>query len=59
MKNYHNEKMETAARAEIEELQAKRLRAVVDHVYRSNPIYRKLFDARGRQAGGYQRPGRT
>ena len=47
MKNYHNEKMETAARAEIEELQAKRLRAVVDHVYRSNPIYRKLFDARG------------
>ncbi|MDD1731492.1 MAG: phenylacetate-CoA ligase, partial [Methanosaeta sp. NSM2] len=47
MKNYHNEKMETAARAEIEELQAKRLRAAVDHVYRSNPIYRKLFDARG------------
>ena len=45
--NYHNEKMETASRAEIEELQAKRLRAVVDHVYSSNPIYRKLFDARG------------
>jgi len=45
--NYHNEKMETASRAEIEELQAKRLRAVADHVYRSNPIYRKLFDARG------------
>ena len=46
-KNYHNEKMETASRAEIEELQAKRLRAVADHVYRSNPIYRKLFDTRG------------
>ena len=46
-KNYHNEKMETASRAEIESLQAKRLRAVADHVYRSNPIYRKLFDARG------------
>jgi phenylacetate-CoA ligase len=47
MKGYHNEKMETASRKEIEELQAKRLRAVVDHVYRSNPIYRKLFDAQG------------
>jgi phenylacetate-CoA ligase len=45
--NYQNEKMETASRAEIEELQAKRLRAVADHVYRSNPIYRKLFDAQG------------
>ncbi len=33
-KNYHNEKMETASRAEIEELQAKRLRAVAYHVYR-------------------------
>ena len=46
-RNYHNEKMETASRAEIEQLQAKRLRAVVDHVYRSNPIYRKLFDDQG------------
>ncbi|MGV8174481.1 MAG: phenylacetate--CoA ligase family protein, partial [Methanothrix sp.] len=45
--NYHNEKMETASRAEIEKLQAKRLRAVVDHVYRSNRIYRRLFDAQG------------
>jgi phenylacetate-CoA ligase len=45
--NYHNESMETAPRKEIEELQKKRLRAVVDHVYRSNRIYRKLFDEHG------------
>ncbi|HPT19783.1 MAG TPA: phenylacetate--CoA ligase family protein, partial [Methanothrix sp.] len=45
--SYHNEKMETADRREIEELQSKRLRAVVSHVYNSNPIYRKLFDEKG------------
>ncbi|NPV62573.1 MAG: phenylacetate--CoA ligase [Methanotrichaceae archaeon] len=45
--NFHNELMETAPRKEIEELQKKRLRSVVDHVYRSNPIYRKLFDDHG------------
>ena len=47
MKDFHNEKMETAARAEIEELQPKGFERSVDHVYRSNPIYRKLFDTRG------------
>ncbi|HOV81361.1 MAG TPA: phenylacetate--CoA ligase [Methanothrix sp.] len=42
--NYHNEKMETAGRKEIEELQIRRLRAVADHVYSSNTIYKRLFD---------------
>jgi len=45
--NYHNEKMETASRKEIEELQAKRLKDVVRHVYQSNEVYRKLFDDHG------------
>ncbi|NYT02187.1 MAG: phenylacetate--CoA ligase [Methanosarcinales archaeon] len=45
--NYYNESMETVPRRELEELQKKRLQAVVDHVYRSNRIYRDLFDAHG------------
>jgi len=45
--NYYNQSMETAPRKELEELQKKRLRALVDYVYRSNQIYRKLFDAHG------------
>ncbi len=45
--SYHNEKMETASRREIEELQSRRLRAIANHVYLSNPVYRKLFEARG------------
>lgn len=45
--NFHNEKMETLGRKEIGELQSRRLRAAIDHVYNSNPIYRKLFDEKG------------
>ncbi len=45
--NYHNEKMETASQEDIRSLQLKRLKAVVKHVYQSNPIYRSLFDRHG------------
>src|SRR5690554_4040935 len=45
--NFHNEKMETAQLKDIRELQARRLKEVVRHVYSSNAIYRKLFDEHG------------
>ena len=45
--NFHNESMETASRESIHELQSRRLRAIVGHVYESNPIYRRLFDEKG------------
>ena len=45
--NFHNQKMETLPRKELEALQARRLRDVVRHVYQSNRIYRKLFDDHG------------
>jgi phenylacetate-CoA ligase len=39
--------METASRESIHELQSRRLRAIVGHVYESNAIYRRLFDEKG------------
>jgi phenylacetate-CoA ligase len=45
--NFHNESMETASRESIHELQSRRLRAIVGHVYESNAIYRRLFDEKG------------
>ena len=45
--NFHNEPMETASKESIHELQSRRLRAIVGHVYESNAIYRHLFDEKG------------
>ena len=45
--NFHNEPMETASKESIHELQSRRLRAIVDHVYESNAVYRHLFDEKG------------
>lgn len=45
--NFHNESIETASRESIHEMQSQRLRAIVGHVYESNPIYRRLFDEKG------------
>ena len=45
--NFQNEPMETASRESIHEMQSQRLRAIVGHVYESNPIYRHLFDEKG------------
>ncbi len=45
--NFHNELIETASRESIQEVQSRRLRAIVKHVYESNAIYRHLFDERG------------
>lgn len=42
--NFQNEKMETAPLKSIRELQTRRLKEIVKHVYSSNAIYRKLFD---------------
>jgi len=39
--------METASRERITQIQSERLRAIVGHVYESNPIYRRLFDEKG------------
>jgi phenylacetate-CoA ligase len=45
--NFHNESMETASSESIHEMQSRRLRAIVKHVYESNAVYRHLFDERG------------
>ncbi len=45
--NFHNEPMETASRESIHEMQSRRLRAIVGHVYESNAVYRRLFDEKG------------
>lgn len=45
--NFHNEPMETASKESIHELQSRRLRAIVKHVYESNAVYRHLFDEKG------------
>jgi len=47
LSKFHNEPMETASRESIHEMQSRRLRAIVGHVYESNPIYRRLFDENG------------
>jgi phenylacetate-CoA ligase len=47
--SYHNRKMETASRQEIEDLQSRRLKAVVEHVYRNSPQYRGLMEKKGLQ----------
>ncbi|ABK13816.1 MAG: phenylacetate--CoA ligase [Methanothrix sp.] len=44
---YHNEKLETASREKLRDIQTKGLRRTVRHVYESNPVYRRLFDAHG------------
>ncbi len=45
--NFHNEPMETASKESIHEMQSRRLRAIVKHVYESNAVYRHLFDEKG------------
>lgn len=45
--NFQNEKMETAPQKDIRELQNRRLKEIVKHVYSSNAIYRKSFDEHG------------
>jgi phenylacetate-CoA ligase len=45
--NFHNALMETASRKELQELQSRRLRSIVKHVYQSNATYRRLFDEHG------------
>jgi phenylacetate-CoA ligase len=45
--NFQNEKMETAPQKDIRELQTRRLKEIVKHVYSSNALYRKSFDAHG------------
>jgi len=47
--SYHNRRMETASCQELRALQNKRLKAVVEHVYRNNLEYRKLMDEKGVQ----------
>ena len=47
LSKFHNESMETASRESIHEMQSRRLRSIVGHVYESNPIYRRLFDEKG------------
>ncbi|WP_286877680.1 phenylacetate--CoA ligase family protein [Methanosaeta sp. UBA458] len=47
LSKFHNEPMETASRERITQIQSERLRAIVGHVYESNPIYRRLFDEKG------------
>ncbi len=42
--NFHNKLMETASLKDIREMQSKRLRATVKHVYESNAAYRRLFE---------------
>jgi phenylacetate-CoA ligase len=39
--------METASRESIHEMQSRRLRSIVGHVYESNAVYRRLFDEKG------------
>ena len=45
--NFHNKPMETASLKEIREMQSKRLRSIVKHVYESNLRYRQLFEQVG------------
>ena len=45
--NFHNKPMETASLKDIRDMQSKRLRAVVKHVYESNAGYRRLFEQAG------------
>jgi phenylacetate-CoA ligase len=45
--SYHNRKMETASREEMVSLQSRRLKAVAEHVYRNNALYRRLMDEKG------------
>jgi len=45
--NFHNKPMETASLKDIREMQSKRLRAIVKHVYESNASYRQLFEQAG------------
>ena len=45
--NFHNKPMETASLKDIREMQSRRLRAVVKHVYESNAGYRRLFEQAG------------
>lgn len=45
--NFHNESIETASFESIREMQSRRLRSIVKHVYESNAIYRHLFEESG------------
>jgi len=45
--NFHNKPMETASLKDIRDMQSKRLRAVVKHIYESNARYRRLFEQAG------------
>ncbi len=45
--NFHNKPMETASLNDIRDMQSKRLRAVVKHIYESNARYRRLFEQAG------------
>lgn len=45
--NFHNKPMETASLKDIRDMQSKRLRAIVKHVYESNARYRRLFEQAG------------
>ena len=47
LSKFHNEPMETASRESIHEMQSRRLRSIVGHVYESNAVYRRLFDEKG------------
>jgi phenylacetate-CoA ligase len=47
LSKFHNESMETASRESIHEMQSRRLRSIVGHVYESNAVYRRLFDEKG------------
>ena len=45
--NFHNKPMETASLKDIRDMQSKRLRAVVKHIYESNARYRRIFEQAG------------
>ncbi len=44
---FQNKSMETASSKDIREMQSARLKAIVKHVYESNPSYRQLFAQAG------------
>ncbi|MDD1761885.1 MAG: phenylacetate--CoA ligase family protein, partial [Methanothrix sp.] len=45
--NFHNKPMETASLKDIRDMQSRRLRAIVKHVYDSNARYRRFFEQAG------------
>ena len=52
--HYHNEAAETMPRAQLEDLQNRRLRAIVRHAMANNAWYRERFEAAGIDPEGFR-----